>query len=137
MERCAIIGSKSYIGSHIQWYLKKIGINPNCYDVSNSVEDNYVQIDLTDKESLKKIILDVDYIFMISGVTGTFTGFDNFEKYITINEIGLINLLDLICCCRKFRRKKRKLMSKAINSTKQDLDVINILQKLHEIDKIK
>lgn len=96
MIRCAIIGSKGYIGKHLRWYLNENGINPMCYDIIKSVEENYIQIDLTDKVSLSRIALDVDYIFMISGVTGTFAGFGSYEKYISINEIGLLNLLDVI-----------------------------------------
>lgn len=96
MVRCAIIGSNGYIGSHLKWYLKNIGINPMCYDIAKSEEGNYIKIDLNVKESLSDIILDVDFIFMIAGITGTFDGFDCYEKYISVNEVGLLNLLELV-----------------------------------------
>lgn len=96
MKRCSIIGSKGYLGKHLKWYLEKKGITPYCYDVIKSNETNYTEINLTDKESVKNITLDVDFIFFCSGITGTYTGFDHFEEYIHINEIGLLNLLDFI-----------------------------------------
>ncbi len=96
MKRCIIIGSKGYLGRHLHHYLDQMGIVPECYDIVDKDEKNYTKIDLTDKLSLEKINLDVDYIFMISGITGTFDGFDNFENYVTINELGLLNLLDAI-----------------------------------------
>ena len=33
---------------------------------------------------------------MFAGLTGTFAGFDSYEKYFKINELGLLNLLDAI-----------------------------------------
>lgn len=96
MKYCAIIGSTSYIGSHIKLYLKNIGIKIICYDLSNHKEEDYAGVDLTDKRSIQKINLDVDYIFLFSGLTGTYAGFDNYESYTAVNEIGLLNLLDAI-----------------------------------------
>ena len=51
---------------------------------------------MTNKESVSQIDLNVDYIFMFAGLTGTYAGFDAYEKYININEIALLNLLDNI-----------------------------------------
>ncbi|WP_321518137.1 NAD(P)-dependent oxidoreductase [uncultured Bacteroides sp.] len=98
MKKCAIIGSNGYIGRHIEWYLKKNGIIPKCYDIQENEAgfDNYEKIDLTDRISVNSIDLDVDYIFFFAGITGTYAGFDFYEKYISINEIGLLNLLDAI-----------------------------------------
>jgi len=49
-----------HLGKHLKWYLEKIGITPMCYDIIKSNEINYNEIDLTVKESLKKIMLDID-----------------------------------------------------------------------------
>jgi len=96
MKRCSIIGSNGYLGKHLKWYLEKKGIVPYCYDVADNKEVNYLKIDLTDQRLLKSIRIDVDYIFLCAGITGTYAGFDRFEEYIKINEMGLLNLLDFI-----------------------------------------
>lgn len=95
--RCSIIGGKGYIGKHIEFFLKQRGISSMVYDVLDSNDDsNYRKIDLTSPASVKEIDLNVNYLFMFAGLTGTYAGFDNYQKYITINEMTLLNLLDAI-----------------------------------------
>lgn len=66
------------------------------YDVQDADEPNYKKIDITSPESVASIDLSVDYIFMFAGLTGTYAGFDKYQTYNAINEIGLLNLLDAI-----------------------------------------
>lgn len=94
--KVAIIGANGYIGKHLTFYLQQMGIMPMCYDILEANAENYKQVDLTNKESVKNIDLNVDYIYMFAGLTGTYAGFDNYETYVAINEIGLLNLLDAI-----------------------------------------
>ena len=94
--KIAIIGANGYIGKHLAFYLQKKGYESMCYDIQNEKHDNYKQVDLTDKQSVVNIDLNVDYIYMFAGLTGTYAGFDNYETYVKINEIGLLNLLDAI-----------------------------------------
>lgn len=95
--RCAIIGSNGYIGRHLTIYLRELGIHAACYDIHDQVIfDNYQTVDLTNIKQVESINFNVDYIFMMSGLTGTFNGFDNYRDYIEINEIGLLNVLDVI-----------------------------------------
>lgn len=96
MCKVAIIGANGYIGKHLAFYLQQMGITPMCYDIQEEGDENYKQVDLTDKKSVKNIDLDVDYIYMFAGLTGTYAGFDKYETYVAINEIGLLNLLDAI-----------------------------------------
>ena len=79
-------------------YLQRLyGIEVYCYDVVVQAElPNYKCVDLTDRQAVENIDLNVDYIFMFAGLTGTYAGFDAYEKYININEIALLNLLDAI-----------------------------------------
>ena len=94
-----VIGACGYIGKHIVKYLEeRYGIIPETYDVCDSVQPNYHKVDLTDKNSVATINLDVDYIFDFAGLTGTFAGFDNYETYNNVNELGLLNLLDGVTC---------------------------------------
>lgn len=94
--KTAIIGGKGYIGRHLDFYLNKRGISTMVYDVQDADEPNYKKIDITSPESVASIDLSVDYIFMFAGLTGTYAGFDKYQTYNAINEIGLLNLLDAI-----------------------------------------
>lgn len=95
-KRCAIIGSCGYIGKHLNFYLKKNGIQAECYDILDLDEEGYKKVNMTEHASVGNINLDVDYIFMFAGLTGTYAGFDAYGKYVTINEMALLNLLDAI-----------------------------------------
>lgn len=94
--KVAIIGGKGYIGKHLDFYLQQRNLVSMIYDVWASDEPNYKKIDITNPESVASIDLNVDYIFMFAGLTGTYAGFDKYETYNAINEIGLLNLLDSI-----------------------------------------
>lgn len=94
--KVAIIGSKGYIGRNLCSFLKHKGIEPMCYDVLEGDENNYIKVDLTDKESVKKIDLNVDCIYFFTGLTGTYIGFEKYNQYCQVNEMTLLNLLDEI-----------------------------------------
>lgn len=97
MKKFAVIGSKGFIGKHIVWYLQQQGYtNISCYDCIEAEEANYTKIDITDPESVKQIQLEVDYIFLFAGLTGTYAGFEKSDAYLDINERGLLYLLDYI-----------------------------------------
>lgn len=99
MKKCIILGSKGFIGQHIDWYLKNMGVVSDCYDIQpESGEEHYYQVDLTDKNSLKNINFNVDYVFLFAGLTGTKAGFMEYERYVRINEVVLLNVLDTIRC---------------------------------------
>ncbi len=96
--KCMVIGACGFIGRHISMYLqKRYNIIPICYDIQEKSDlPNYHQIDLTDKRSVAELDFSVDAVFMFAGLTGTYAGFDKYETYININELGLLNLLDAI-----------------------------------------
>jgi len=94
--RCAVIGGKGFIGKHLLYYLQKEGHQAASYDIVESEEEGYARIDMTDANSVASIDLNVDYVFMFAGLTGTYAGFDAYEKYMAINELALLNLLDAI-----------------------------------------
>lgn len=95
-KRCAVIGGKGFIGKHLVFYLEKEGHQVMTYDVIDGSESHYHQIDMTDTSSVSHVDLNVDYVFMFAGLTGTYAGFDAYEKYVAINEMALLNLLDAI-----------------------------------------
>ena len=94
--KAAVIGGKGYIGKHLAFYLANIGCDFMSYDVVPCVEENYQYVDMTNRDSASQIDTDVDFIFMFAGLTGTYAGFDAYEKYIGVNELSLLNLLDAI-----------------------------------------
>lgn len=94
--RCIVIGGQGFIGKHLVYYLKKNGHQVMSYDILENQEEGYIRIDMTKRSSVSEIDLNVDYVFMFAGLTGTYAGFDAYEKYITINELSLLNLLDAI-----------------------------------------
>ncbi|GAA6528563.1 NAD-dependent epimerase [Segatella asaccharophila] len=97
MKRIAIIGVKGFIGRHLNWFFKtRLGITPECYDIVESEEAHYHKVDMLNKESVSEISLDVDYIFYMTGLTGTRTGFDQYGTFLKVNELTLLNLLDAI-----------------------------------------
>lgn len=107
-KSCIIIGSEGYLGKHIVHYAPEYGYKiVGCYDISSeSQSPEYASIDLTSKKSVDNINVNVDYIFMFAGLTGTYAGFDAYEKYVTINETGLLNLLD----CMRQKGSKAKII---------------------------
>lgn len=97
MKKVAIIGSKGFIGKHLDWYLRtKMNIVADCYDIHRIDEPNYQMVDMSSKESVERINLNVDYIFYMVGMTGTKIGFYAYEDFLDINELSLLNLLDVI-----------------------------------------
>lgn len=94
--RCIIIGGNGYIGKHLCFYLQQMGVAPFVYDIQNESRNNYKKIDIANSDSITEIDLNVDYIFMLAGLTGTYAGFEKYQIYNSINEIGLLNLLDSI-----------------------------------------
>lgn len=97
MSKIAIIGAKGFIGKHIEWYLCNQGYSEiETYDCIDADTPRYKKIDITDKDSVKQINVNVDYIFLFAGLTGTYAGFDKSDSYLDINERGLLNILDHI-----------------------------------------
>jgi UDP-glucose 4-epimerase len=97
-KRIAVLGADGYIGQNLVKYLQDhYSIQADCYGLSDNMSDpNIHYVDVTNKETVSKIDLDVDIIFMLVGLSGTLAGFDSYEKYVAVNEIGLLNLLDAI-----------------------------------------
>lgn len=98
MERIAVIGANSYLARNLIYDLLK---NQNCnlylYDYQNEHLDgveNYTSVNVLACESVRNIDFSVDIIYLFTGKTGSFNGFADFEQYIQVNEIGLLNILN-------------------------------------------
>lgn len=105
MIKIIIIGANSYIARNMIAICnaKYNNIELKLYDIHNYQIDGfaeYEQIDITNRESVKRIDLICDIVFLFSGKTGSADGFDDYNNFIDINEKGLLNLLD------EFKRQK-------------------------------
>ncbi len=98
MNKIAILGANGYIARNLIYVLKRdypdykltlYGRDGKSIDG----EQNYISVDMTDKESVKKIDLACDIVFMLVGRTGSVNGFDEYDDFININERTLLNLL--------------------------------------------
>jgi UDP-glucose 4-epimerase len=96
MKKAIVFGANGYLGRHIANFLKTNNIE--FIPVGNSVNsidgfENYEQVDITQSQQIVKIDFDVDFIFVFAGLTGTNIGFEQYHKFIDVNENGLLNIL--------------------------------------------
>ncbi len=103
--KAVIVGANSYIARNLLYILKRR--KPECevklYDYTETHidgESNYTKINILDRESVSKIDMDCDAVFMFVGKTGSAEGFDNYGTFVNVNEMGLVNLID------EYRRQK-------------------------------
>ena len=96
MSKSIVIGANGYIGRNLAFYIRSLNEECFCFDVQETSFDDlnvYKKLDITNWDSVSKLNVDVDYIFLFAGLTGTSQGFDNYHQYIDINEKGLLNIL--------------------------------------------
>lgn len=91
--KIAVIGANGYIGKHLVYYLEMKGCTVAKYDLFG---DNCIKCNLSDRADVDKIDLNVDYVYMFAGKTGTYNGFDDYPTYLASNDVALLNLLDTI-----------------------------------------
>jgi UDP-glucose 4-epimerase len=59
-------------------------------------EQGAPRVDIADPSALDNVDWAVDAVFLFAGVTGTTDSFNNHEKYVRGNELGLLNVLDRV-----------------------------------------
>jgi UDP-glucose 4-epimerase len=98
-KKSIVIGCNGYLGRHLSYHLEKAGFdNQNC-DIQPETHKeikNYQQIDITKPDDLEKLNFNVSYVFMFAGLTGTANGFEDYKKFVEVNETGLLNVLTQI-----------------------------------------
>ena len=96
-NRLAVIGANSFLARNFISQIDKNLSELVLYDIQDKHLDNeerYSKIDLLDREDvLNKIDFSADLIYIFSGKTGTKSGFEKYEEFISINETGLLNIL--------------------------------------------
>jgi UDP-glucose 4-epimerase len=95
--KAIVIGSNSYIARHLVQALieQSIDILP-CGRSPVSIDNhpNYLQIDITNSQSIDHLDLDADVLFFFAGLTGTTVGFTKYDEYVRVNQLGLLHVLD-------------------------------------------
>lgn len=94
-----IIGANGYIGRNLCHFLMEEGHNLHCCDIQDSYYRkgvSYQSLNITRRESFQTLDFQADWIFFLAGYTGTGNGFREYEKYLDINEKGLLNFLDAL-----------------------------------------
>lgn len=88
-----ILGSEGFVGNNLVNSLSK-NHEISCADlISNSTHKNYVQFDVTDSDSVHKVVRDVDVVIdlvahsLVSSIEGP-------TKNAQVNIIGLLNILE-------------------------------------------
>lgn len=77
---------------HLKKYLESCGM----LVYSCSRQNNQILCDITNKESVKKAIIETEPNFIINLAAISFVGHDNYSDFYSINTVGAINVLDAI-----------------------------------------
>ncbi len=96
MKKSIVFGANGYIGRHLVYYLSQQNHEVVASDISLESldkENNYISVDVTNIQQISAIDFDVDYIYCFGGLTGTNIGFEKYNDFIAVNEIGLLNIL--------------------------------------------
>lgn len=95
----AVIGMNGYLGRHLAAHIQEEGHSVFGYDIQPcSAIDGipYQKLDVENLTSWNSVVTDVDAIFFFSGLTGTHPSFEHYARYLAVNELGLLHLLDLL-----------------------------------------
>ena len=100
MKKAIFFGSEGYIGRHLVSQLLTNNYLVYGYDIHDTTKNeqlrNYQKIDITNKLDIEGIDFNVDFVYYFSGVTGTDISIGNYDKFIDVNEKGLLNVLTTI-----------------------------------------
>jgi len=101
MTKASIWGANGYIAQHLIRILIAKDWDLICYDKQDHLKGNfelpYKQIDISNNNDLDTIeSYNEDYIFYFIGLTGTLGSIHNYNAFIKVNEIGILNLLNRI-----------------------------------------
>lgn len=94
-----VFGANGYIARHLVHTL----IQQRAHVLASDIHDHswdpsiqYSKLDITSFSNLNETDWNVDFVFVFAGLTGTHISFEQYEKFIAINELGLLNILTSI-----------------------------------------
>lgn len=95
-----LFGSNGYIGQNLTLFLLDAGVELTCFDIqeepriqSGSERFSYSCLDVTKPDQLENIDWNADAIIYMAGLTGTKVSIDKAALFTSVNEIGLVNVL--------------------------------------------
>jgi len=94
-EAAAVIGAGGYLGRHLLHVLERQGIAASGYGLTDteSGSPEIQQLDVTCRDHFDRLDPGLSRIFFFAGLTGTDQGFRDYERFLRVNELGLLNLL--------------------------------------------
>lgn len=98
-KQFAVLGANGYLGRHMAAYLQSAGHSVTAYDLPSVASPDGIcrrPLDVTNTVAFESVDTNVDALFMFAGLTGTHQGFDEYARYLAVNELGLLHLLDLL-----------------------------------------
>lgn len=150
MRKIIFFGSEGYIGSHLVSQLLSKDYFVSGYDIHKESKSkqiqNYEKLDISDKIEVERIDFNVDYVYYFSGVTGTNISMDFYDKFIDINEKGLLNVLTTIKNQNVFPKiifPSTRLIYKGVNDKplieedNKEFKTIYALNKFHNENVLK
>ncbi|MEI7596462.1 MAG: NAD(P)-dependent oxidoreductase [Bacteroidota bacterium] len=142
MKKAIVFGANGYLARNLIFYLLKKDFILELYDLQNESKDGYSfyeNLNIINNDELQKIDFNVDFVFIFSAITGTKNGFDNYEDFITTNEIGTLNIINTI---KKNKSNARiifpstRLVYKGISNTLLKEDSIQETKTIYSANKI-
>lgn len=99
-----VCGASGYLGHNLCEYLLREGHIVTGVDINawtGEEHDNFLflQEDLSDPAAYKRLrgaIADDTIIFFLTGLSGTAGGFEHYARYVAVNELSLLHLLDTL-----------------------------------------
>ena len=98
-KQFAVLGANGYLGRHLAAHLQSAGHSVTAYDLPSAAAPDGIcrrPLDITNSAAFDSVDTNVDALFMFAGLTGTHQGFDEYARYLAVNELGLLHLLDLL-----------------------------------------
>jgi len=96
MTRSIVFGANGYLGRHLVARLTALGHDVVSVGVEPESIDGvakYTSLDCTNLSAIEALDFTSDYIFVFAGMTGTHVGFDQYETFLKLNDIILLNIL--------------------------------------------
>ena len=97
--RATVIGSEGYLGAHLVRRLLRDGFDVQRLDAlpheRYPSSASYARLDIADRDSvLSSLDVEVDFILLFAGLTGTGASFDRYQDFLRVNQLGVLNVLD-------------------------------------------
>lgn len=94
-----VLGANGYLGGHLVRALERAGWRVRGHDLQERPAHGaaaYAPLDLLRAGDVLAADWNADCVFLFAGITGTYSGFDQYERFVVLNELGLLNVLHAV-----------------------------------------